>query len=479
MNTKHLAFGALIALALVSCKKDDELPPTSTPSTPGTTGTVKMSFEFVNGQQAFDMSANYVDGANHQVRFSAIKFYVSDIHLEDMGGSTVGDFHDTYLLVDASAPSNEFTLGSVPEGHIHMAHFALGLESAVNHADPTVAEFPLNVPDMHWSWNPTAGYKFLLIEGKVDGNGDGDFDDPEDKNVTYHCATDPMFRQDELMAMLDVSVGSTVTIPAKVDVGTLISGLDLLADSIAMGGGAPNAAAMDGLVSAIALTGSGGSGGTGTVKLSFDFVNGTDAFDMNATYVDGSGNNVRFSGIKFYASEISLTDMGVTTVASFNSTYLLVDAAASMNEFTLGSVPAGHVHMANFALGLENTVNHADPTLAEYPLNVPDMHWSWNPAAGYKFLLIECKVDGNNDGDFDDAEDVDVTYHCATDPMYREDQVMAMLDVTAGSIVTIPAKVDVGALLTGLDLLANPVAMGGGANNATAMDNLVNAVSPL
>ena len=90
--------------------------------------------------------------------------------------------------------------------------------------------------------------------------------------------------------------------------------------------------------------------------------------------------------------------------------------------------------MAHFALGLESTVNHADPTLAEYPLNVPDMHWSWNPAAGYKFLLIEGKVDGNNDGDFDDAEDVDVTYHCATDPMYREDQLMVMLDIPSSRI---------------------------------------------
>src|SRR5690606_4410619 len=129
----------------------------------------------------------------------------------------------------------------------------------------------------------------------------------------------------------------------------------------------------------------------------FDFMSGGDAFNMNNTYQDGAGNNFRFSGIKFYASEFSLTDMGGTSMAAFNSTYLLVDASASVNESTLGTVPAGHIHMAHFALGLERTVNHADPTLAPYPLNIPDMHWSWNPSSGYKFLLIEGKVDGNGD----------------------------------------------------------------------------------
>lgn len=251
MNTNKFLIPVLMVLTLASCKKDDEVTPTPTPAAP-TTGTVKMAFSFMNGAAPFDMNASYVDGAGHQVRFSSIKFYVSDIHLEDMGGTTVGEFHDTYLLVDAAAASNEFTLGSVPAGHVHMAHFALGLDSAVNHADPTLASYPLNVPDMHWSWNPSAGYKFLLIEGKVDGNGDGDFDDMEDVNVTYHCATDPMYREDAVMAMLDVTAGGTVTISAKVDVGSLLAGLDLLANPVAMGGGTNNAAAMDGLVSAVA-----------------------------------------------------------------------------------------------------------------------------------------------------------------------------------------------------------------------------------
>ena len=107
------------------------------------------------------------------------------------------------------------------------------------------------------------------------------------------------------------------------------------------------------------------------------------------------------------------------------------------------------------------------------------MHWSWNPSAGYKFLNMEGHVDGNGDGDFDDAEDLTFTYHCATDALLREDHVHVHMDVTAGSTVTLQAKVDVAALLTGLDLLTNSVAMGGGTNNVTAMDNLVTAIDEM
>ncbi|MCB0763955.1 MAG: MbnP family protein [Flavobacteriales bacterium] len=249
MNSKNLLLLASMAIAITACKKDDDPAPTPAPAG-NNTATVKMAFTFMNGTAPFDMNASYQDGAGHAFRFSGLKFYVSDIHLTDDGGATVGEFHDTYLLVDAGG-TNDFTLGAISAAHIHEAHFALGLESAVNHADPLAAEYPLNVPDMHWSWNPTAGYKFLLIEGKVDGNSDGDYDDAEDLDVQYHCATDAMFRETHEHIHADADAGTTVTLQAKVDVGVIISGLDLLANPTAHGGGANNALAMDSLVTAI------------------------------------------------------------------------------------------------------------------------------------------------------------------------------------------------------------------------------------
>ncbi len=250
MNIRHLAIIAIIPSILIACKKDAETPPAPTP-TPPTTGTVRISFEFVNGEDHFDMDHTYHDGAGNAVRFSTLKFYVSNISLSDDADNEVGHFEHAYLLVDGGAAENLFTLGTIPAAHVHEAHIHIGLESAVNHADPLTAEYPLNIPDMHWSWNPTAGYKFLNMEGHVDGNGDGDFDDAEDVAFTYHCATDALLRETHVHIHANVNAGATATMEAKVDVGVLLSGLDLMANPMAMGGGANNVTAMDSLVSAI------------------------------------------------------------------------------------------------------------------------------------------------------------------------------------------------------------------------------------
>lgn len=248
-TNKYLAALAALAVGMSACKKDDAEPPAG-PSGQ-TTGTVKMSFTFTRGDMPFGLSQTFHDGAGNDIRISKLKFYVSDIHLSDDDGNVVADLHDTYLLVDASATSNLFTLGAVPPAAIHEAHITLGLESEVNHADPTLAEAPLNDPDMHWSWNPAMGYKFLALEGKVDGNHDGDFDDAEDIGFTYHCAGDGLLRGTHVHIHADVEAGSTATLAAKVDVEHLVSGLDLLGPPMAMGAEAANITAMDSLVTAI------------------------------------------------------------------------------------------------------------------------------------------------------------------------------------------------------------------------------------
>lgn len=251
MNIRNRAIIATMGLALSACKKDAETPPAPPGSGGATTGTVRIAFSFVDDHDAFDINGTYHDGAGNAVRFSTLKFYVSNIHLSDDAGNDVGHFEDAYLLVDGAASENLFTLGTISPAHVHEAHVHLGLESEVNHADPLTAAYPLNIPSMHWSWNPTAGYKFLNMEGHVDGNGDGDFDDAEDVAFTYHCATDALLRDTHLHIHANVNAGETATMEASVDVAVLLSGLDLLGNPMAMGGGVHNVTAMDSLVSAI------------------------------------------------------------------------------------------------------------------------------------------------------------------------------------------------------------------------------------
>jgi len=242
-----LALMAFISLTLVACKKDKEPDPDPDP----TTGTIALSVTFMSGTNAYTLDSILIDGAGRKIRLSALKFYASDFHLVNDAAVTVGEFHEAVVLVDASATSNLFTLGTMSPGHVHEAHIALGLDSTLNHADPTLADYPLNVPGMHWSWNPAAGYKFLMMVGKVDGNGDGDFDDTEDLDIAYDCATDALLRETHVHIHAGLVAGGTVTMAAKVDVAKLISGLDFLTTPVAMGGEPANITAMDSLAVAV------------------------------------------------------------------------------------------------------------------------------------------------------------------------------------------------------------------------------------
>ena len=250
MNFKYLAIVAALPIAFTACKKDEDAH-AHAPAPVPTTAAMKLSFNFVRGIVPFNINNMYMDGAGNAIRFSTLKFYVSDVHLMDDDANMVAEYPAGYFLIDGAASSNVFDLGVMNAGHVHMVNFSLGLDAATNHADPLTAAYPLNIPGMHWSWNPTAGYKFLNMEGLVDGNGDGDVDDSEDVPFTYHCATDGLLREESFHQHADVIGGSTVTLAAKVDVNMLLTGIDLLSASVAMGGGPNNQTAMNNLVMAI------------------------------------------------------------------------------------------------------------------------------------------------------------------------------------------------------------------------------------
>lgn len=259
MNAKHFTVFALVSLGLVACMKDDPATPgPAAPSTP-TTGGISLSLQFMNGMEPFDFSAAHTDGAGNTIHFTTLKFYLSGAHVLDATGATTGSFNSTYMLVDAETPgSNTFSLGSMTAGHIHELHFLLGLDEATNRMDPIMAEYPLNIPDMHWSWNPTSGYKFMNMEGYVDVNGNGVLDAGTDVEFMYHSAqnesqaiTAPVLRSGHLMVHEDLTVGGDLTVVGHVNMATVLTGIDLLANPTAMGNGAGAQLLMDNLAASI------------------------------------------------------------------------------------------------------------------------------------------------------------------------------------------------------------------------------------
>jgi hypothetical protein len=182
-----------------------------------------------------------------------VKFYVSNVHLTDHEDNVLGHFEDTYILVDAANADNTFTLGSLAPAEVHHAEITLGLAPEVNNIDPSTVGAPLNDADMMWNWSTSDGRMFLKMEGRVDGNGDGDVDDVDDMAFTYHCLNlnNDLLREIEVHVHADVTAGAAATLHTKVDLGVLVSGLNLLNHPDASDGGAQCVLAMDSLATSI------------------------------------------------------------------------------------------------------------------------------------------------------------------------------------------------------------------------------------
>lgn len=243
---KQLLFALMTGAMLTACKKDDPAAPAADPS-----ATIKVSYTFVNGTQPFTLDSTVTDSLGRKVRFSVARFMTSGYRMKDDAHVVIGDYPNRYILADAALASNLYDLGSITPQHTHSLELQIGLDSAVNHSDPTqYTTAPLNDATMHWSWNPAAGYKFMALEGRVDANGDGmiDVNDPE---FTYHCATDALLTPAEVHAHNDLADGETFTVEIKVDMGALLQGVDVANNLVRMGATPVNQRLMQNLVLAL------------------------------------------------------------------------------------------------------------------------------------------------------------------------------------------------------------------------------------
>jgi uncharacterized repeat protein (TIGR04052 family) len=110
------------------------------------------------------------------------RFYVSKVRLVDSAGRETplaleqdGTWqqHDVAFLsfergvscANGSPQDREEIVGSAPDGTYVGLRFTLGIPQALDHGDATIAQSPLNLSDMFWSWQD--GYKFLRLDARV------------------------------------------------------------------------------------------------------------------------------------------------------------------------------------------------------------------------------------------------------------------------------------------------------------------------
>lgn len=108
----------------------------------------------------------YIDQSKDTITVDKLKFIMSNFTLEKENGEFV-TLKDAYGYLSLRAGRDSIILPHVPKGKYKSFRFYVGLDSAINHGDPS--KWPLDHPlapslnDMNWSW--AGGYIFNVFEG--------------------------------------------------------------------------------------------------------------------------------------------------------------------------------------------------------------------------------------------------------------------------------------------------------------------------
>jgi hypothetical protein len=213
-------------LGLQGCGNDDDQPLVPPPNDSDFSLVVNV---VVDGE-GVSMGTLYQDLGGTAVRFDRLAFYLSGFGFENGEGEVAYPTGVKAFLFDGDQTAPMALPGLQRGGHA-VLHLHAGLPPEINHADPLQASFPLDIPSMHWNWNPDLGYIFARIEGMYDANGDGVID-LNDSEFQYHCASTELLRSFSL-SLEDVNIDDTLEL--TLDMRELLLGLDIASDPIGHG----------------------------------------------------------------------------------------------------------------------------------------------------------------------------------------------------------------------------------------------------
>lgn len=131
------------------------------------------------------------------------------------------------------------------------------------------------------------------------------------------------------------------------------------------------------------------AGAQNNVYFKIDHFLGAKPFAFNVAATNNYGNDFSVTRLEYYIAEIVLIhDGGMQTPVA--NKWILANAGSTVNEI-LGSFNITTLEGVKFAVGVEQSVNHLDPSsyAMTHPLSPksPSMHWGWT--AGYRFVALE------------------------------------------------------------------------------------------
>lgn len=191
----------------------------------GMLGDVTLKFKAFYGDEPLIMNQayTYVDGT--PIKFSKFQFFISNISLgQETGGITDAVEVDLIDFTDSTDPTmaaEGFSMigSDIPVGNYSTINFGVGVAADLNRTKP--ADYgnthPLSETTDYWSgWE---SYIFTKIEGRLDLDGDGVFDD---QSIVYHLGGDDAFRDAVYAKAFTVEEDATTTVNLDIDLSKIL-----------------------------------------------------------------------------------------------------------------------------------------------------------------------------------------------------------------------------------------------------------------
>lgn len=189
--------------------------------------TVELHISHLLNGNNFAFNAATQNDLNNDFNVTRLEYYISKISITHDGGMTT-DISNHYILADGSQNVVE-NLGSHNITNVEAVSFYIGVDTPINHADPSLqpSGHPLapKMPSMHWGW--AAGYRFVAMEGKS-GSGLG-------QTYEIHALEDSNYMQTTVNVTATAAAGKVI-IPIAADYAMALKGIDLSQGVISHGG---------------------------------------------------------------------------------------------------------------------------------------------------------------------------------------------------------------------------------------------------
>lgn len=198
------------------------------------------------------------------------------------------------------------------------------------------------------------------------------------------------------------------------------------------------------------------------VTLNINHLLGSNPFQFNSTATNNNGVQFNVDRLQYYVSQVSIIHDG-GQMTQVPGTWFLIDASGTFSE-VLGNFSVNNVEGIRFGIGVEQAVNHLDPSTYTWghPLapQSPSMHWGWS--SGYRFVAMEGSS-GNN---------MSQTYeiHALDDNNYFMTTVMAT-GSSNGNGISIGLDADYARALENIDVSTGVINHGGSGEARTVLQN--------